>query len=82
MVDVPLAEVKATAIPRTCVVLNGTGFLGRSLVSKLLNFDDLLVRIADSSPLPSYDPLLSSSSRVEYHRVDVRHVSQLKRGSY
>ena len=84
--DVPLGEAKA--IPRTCVVLNGRGFLGRSLVSSLLKLDDWIVRVADSAhslllDSSDSDSLLSdslSSARVHYHQVDVRDVSQIKTG--
>ncbi|KAK4856055.1 hypothetical protein QYF36_013626 [Acer negundo] len=82
--DVPLGEAKA--IPRTCVVLNGRGFLGRSLVSSLLKLDDWIVRVADSAhslllDSSDSDSLLSdslSSARAHYHQVDVRDVSQIK----
>ena len=36
--------------PNTCVVLGGRGFLGRSLVLKLLTLGRWIVRIADSAP--------------------------------
>ncbi|KAK3204383.1 hypothetical protein Dsin_018429 [Dipteronia sinensis] len=82
--DVPLGEAKA--IPRTCVVLNGRGFLGRSLVSSLLKLDDWIVRVADSAhslllDSSDSDSFLSdslSSTRAHYHQVDVCDVSQIK----
>ncbi|KAL5781157.1 hypothetical protein ACOSP7_006186 [Xanthoceras sorbifolium] len=83
--DVPLGAAKA--MPRTCVVLNGRGFLGRSLVSKLLKFDDWIVRVADSAhslllDFSDSDSLLAdslSSGRAQYHHLDVRDISQIKK---
>jgi nucleoside-diphosphate-sugar epimerase len=76
--------------PRTCVVLGGRGFLGRSLVHRLLTLGKWIVRVADSAqslhPDPSddhHDSLLSqalSSGRASYHRVDVRDYSQIVKG--
>ncbi|XP_044499796.1 3beta-hydroxysteroid-dehydrogenase/decarboxylase isoform X2 [Mangifera indica] len=76
-----------SAIPTTCVVLNGRGFVGRSLVSRLLRLGNWIVRVADSAhslqlDSSESDSLLAdaiSSSRAEYRHVDVRDVSQIKR---
>ncbi|KAJ4723544.1 Reticulon-like protein [Melia azedarach] len=81
--DVPFAD----AIPRTCVVLNGRGFLGRSLVLRLLKLGNWIVRVADSAhsielDLSESNSLLSdslSSGRAEYYQVDVRKISQIKK---
>ncbi|KAK9200896.1 hypothetical protein WN944_016095 [Citrus x changshan-huyou] len=75
------------AIPRTCVVLNGRGFVGRSLVLRLLELGQCIVRVTDSTQSLQLDPsesnsLLSdslSSGRAEYHQVDVRDISQIKK---
>ncbi|XP_031273567.1 3beta-hydroxysteroid-dehydrogenase/decarboxylase isoform X2 [Pistacia vera] len=82
-----LNDVPLNAIPTTCVVLNGRGFVGRSLVSRLLRLGNWIVRVADSAqPLQldssESDSLLAdfiSSGRAEYWRVDVRDLSQIKR---
>ncbi|XP_038688924.1 3beta-hydroxysteroid-dehydrogenase/decarboxylase [Tripterygium wilfordii] len=72
--------------PRTCVVLGGRGFLGRSLVLRLLRLGNWIVRVADSAPslqlepTESRDSLLAdalASSRASYLCVDVRDKSQL-----
>ncbi|GLT34598.1 hypothetical protein SLA2020_091050 [Shorea laevis] len=70
---------------RTCVVLGGRGFLGRSLVNRLLRLGEWIVRVADSQSLqldpPSdSDSLLSSalsSGQASFCQVDVRDVSQI-----
>ncbi|XP_062173558.1 3beta-hydroxysteroid-dehydrogenase/decarboxylase isoform X3 [Alnus glutinosa] len=82
-----MEERLAELNPRTCVVLGGRGFLGRSLVHRLLTLGKWIVRVADSAqslhPDPSddhHDSLLSqalSSGRASYHRVDVRDYSQI-----
>lgn len=83
-----MKERLAELNPRTCVVLGGAGFLGRSLVRRLLTLGDCNVRVADSVPSlqlnPSsssnHDSLLSqalSSGRASYHHVDVRDHSQI-----
>ena len=66
--------------PNTCVVLGGRGFLGRSLVLKLLTLGRWIVRISDSAPSLQldhfdHDSVLSqalSSGRASYFHVDVR----------
>ncbi|KDO45109.1 hypothetical protein CISIN_1g007866mg [Citrus sinensis] len=75
------------AIPRTCVVLNGRGFVGRSLVLRLLELGKCIVRVTDSTQSLQLDPSESnsllpdslSSGRAEYHQVDVRDISQIKK---
>ncbi|KAH1141694.1 hypothetical protein GLYMA_12G050900v4 [Glycine max] len=65
--------------PKTCVVLGGRGFVGRSLVLRLLKLGNWIVRIADSAQslqLHHSESLLqqalSSSSRASYFHVDLR----------
>ncbi|KAJ8774795.1 hypothetical protein K2173_017241 [Erythroxylum novogranatense] len=79
-IEVPFGDVA----PKTCVVLGGRGFLGRSLVSRLLKLGGWIVRVADSArflqldPSDSGDSLLRdavSSGHAFYHHVDVRDVS-------
>ncbi|KAL9436798.1 hypothetical protein AB3S75_022777 [Citrus x aurantiifolia] len=75
------------AIPRTCVVLNGRGFVGRSLVLRLLELGKCIVRVTDSTQSLQLDPSESnsllpdslSSGRAEYHQVDVCDISQIKK---
>ncbi|KAB2009018.1 hypothetical protein ES319_D10G139300v1 [Gossypium barbadense] len=71
---------------RTCVVLGGRGFLGRSLVARLLQLGGWIVRVADSSSHslltdPSVsDSLLSNalcSGQASFCHVDVRDTSQI-----
>ncbi|XP_028111693.1 3beta-hydroxysteroid-dehydrogenase/decarboxylase isoform X2 [Camellia sinensis] len=70
---------------RTCVVIGGRGFIGRSLVLRLLKLDDRIVRIADSAQSVQLDPsetnsLLSqalSTGRASYFHVDVRNKPQI-----
>ncbi|VFQ75536.1 unnamed protein product [Cuscuta campestris] len=72
---------------KTCVVLGGRGFVGRSLVGRLLRLGNWIVRVADSAASLELDPsqfeadsLLSqalASGRASYHRVDVRDKSQI-----
>lgn len=70
---------------RTCVVIGGRGFIGRSLVLRLLKLDDRIVRIADSAQSLQLDPsetnsLLSqalSTGRASYFHVDVRNKPQI-----
>ncbi|MBA0784571.1 hypothetical protein Gotri_025719 [Gossypium trilobum] len=71
---------------RTCVVLGGRGFLGRSLVARLLQLGGWIVRVADSSSHslltdPSIsDSLLSNalcSGQASFCHVDVRDTSQI-----
>ncbi|KAE8076554.1 hypothetical protein FH972_015197 [Carpinus fangiana] len=74
-----MEERLAELNPRTCVVLGGRGFLGRSLVHRLLTLCKWIVRVADSAQSlqlhPSGDhhdsllPQALSSGRASYHRV-------------
>lgn len=74
--------------PRTCVVLGGRGFLGRSLVLRLLTLGKWIVRIADSADSleldhAEHDSLLSVSllsGRASYFHVDVRDKDQIVTG--
>ncbi|GMY32571.1 3beta-hydroxysteroid-dehydrogenase/ decarboxylase isoform 3 [Fagus crenata] len=72
--------------PKTCVVLGGRSFLGKSLVLRLLKLGKWIVRVADSAhslqldSSSEADSLLSqaiSSDRASYHHVDVRDFSQI-----
>jgi len=71
---------------KTCVVLGGRGFIGRSLVSRLLRLGNWTVRVADSGHtlhLDESDSLLEdalSSGRASYHCVDVRDKPQIVKG--
>ncbi|CAH8265815.1 unnamed protein product [Arabidopsis lyrata] len=76
---------------KTCVVLGGRGFIGRSLVSRLLRLGNWTVRVADSGHtlhLDASDSVLEdalSSGRASYHSVDVRDKPQIVKateGSY
>ncbi|KAE9620436.1 hypothetical protein Lal_00019069 [Lupinus albus] len=66
--------------PKTCVVLGGRGFLGRSLVLRLLKLGNWIVRVADSAHSlqldhSDSDSLLAqalSSSRASYFHLDLR----------
>ncbi|XP_021291281.1 3beta-hydroxysteroid-dehydrogenase/decarboxylase [Herrania umbratica] len=72
---------------RTCVVLGGRGFLGRTLVARLLRLGGWIVRVADSSshslkldPSSASDSLLSNalcSGLASFCNVDVRDTSQI-----
>ncbi|PPS00513.1 hypothetical protein GOBAR_AA20159 [Gossypium barbadense] len=72
---------------RTCVVLGGRGFIGRTLVNRLLRLGGWIVRVADSSShslLPDSssgsDSLLSdaiSSGQASFCHVDVLDTSQI-----
>ncbi|KAF4370999.1 3beta-hydroxysteroid-dehydrogenase/decarboxylase [Cannabis sativa] len=76
--DDRLAELNPKT--RTCVVIGGRGFIGRSLVLSLLKLGKWFVRIADSAHSIHLDPyehdsLLShaiASGRACYHHIDVR----------
>ncbi|CAL5211593.1 unnamed protein product [Lathyrus oleraceus] len=62
---------------KTCVVLGGRGFIGKSLVLRLLKLGNWIVRVADSThslQLHSSESLLAealSSSRASYFHLDV-----------
>ncbi|XP_027356647.1 3beta-hydroxysteroid-dehydrogenase/decarboxylase isoform X2 [Abrus precatorius] len=64
--------------PKTCVVLGGRGFLGRSLVLRLLKLGNWIVRVADSAQsiqLHESEALLAqalSSARASYFHLDLR----------
>ena len=72
----------------TCVVLNGRGFVGRSLVSRLLRLGNWTVRVADSAQTLNLDESDSvlvdalSSGRASYHCVDVRDKLQIVKGLF
>ncbi|AES89018.2 putative 3-beta-hydroxysteroid-4-alpha-carboxylate 3-dehydrogenase (decarboxylating) [Medicago truncatula] len=63
--------------PKTCVVLGGRGFIGKSLVLQLLKLGNWIVRIADSTHslnLHHSESLLAealSSSRASYFHLDL-----------
>lgn len=67
----------------TCVVLGGNGFVGRSLVLKLLKLGNWIVRVADSAyslQLHHSESLLAealSSSRASYFHLDLRDKRQI-----
>lgn len=73
--------------PSTCVVIGGRGFLGRSLVLRLLKLGKWIVRIADSYPSLDLDPtelnsILSesiSNCRASYFHVDYNNESHIVR---
>ncbi|KAJ1410490.1 Reticulon [Sesbania bispinosa] len=76
--------------PKTCVVLGGRGFLGRSLVLRLLKLGNWIVRVADSAQslqLHHSESLLAealSSARASYFHVDLRdkpHIVKVLEGS-
>ncbi|XVE81022.1 hypothetical protein DITRI_Ditri15bG0029400 [Diplodiscus trichospermus] len=72
---------------KTCVVLGGRGFLGRSLISRLLRLGGWIVRVADSAshsleldPSSASDTLLSDalcSGKASFCHVDVRDTSHI-----
>ncbi|KAJ6991452.1 3beta-hydroxysteroid-dehydrogenase/decarboxylase isoform X1 [Populus alba x Populus x berolinensis] len=73
---------------RTCVVvLGGRSFLGRSLVTRLLQLGDWIVRVADSTPSLQLDADSNhgdsvlrealASGLASYCQVDVRDLSQI-----
>ncbi|KAB2039514.1 hypothetical protein ES319_D02G015200v1 [Gossypium barbadense] len=72
---------------RTCVVLGGRGFIGRTLVNRLLRLGGWIVRVADSSShsllldtSSGSDSLLSdaiSSGQATFCHVDVLDTSQI-----
>lgn len=81
-IEVPFEDLS----PRTCAVLGGRGFLGRSLVFRLLKIGNWIVRIADSSKSLQLDLTDSSDSflndaiesgRASYHCLDVHDVSSI-----
>ncbi|ESQ38963.1 hypothetical protein EUTSA_v10001381mg [Eutrema salsugineum] len=84
-------EEDADSLLKTCVVLGGRGFIGRSLVSRLLRLGSWTVRVADSAQtlhLDESDSVLEdalSSGRASYHCVDLRDKPQIVKateGSY
>lgn len=85
-IEVPFEDLS----PRTCAVLGGRGFLGRSLVFRLLKIGNWIVRIADSSKSLQLDLTDSSDSflndaiesgRASYHCLDVHDVSSIVKGN-
>uniref|UniRef100_A0A2P2L7I0 Reticulon-like protein n=4 Tax=Rhizophora mucronata TaxID=61149 RepID=A0A2P2L7I0_RHIMU len=79
-IEVPFGDLS----PRTCAVVGGRGFLGRSLVHRLLKLGHWIVRVADSAHSLQLDPTdpgdsvlrdALSCSRASYHHLDVRDVS-------
>ncbi|KAL0729501.1 hypothetical protein Bca4012_025594 [Brassica carinata] len=83
--------VRGESCLSTCVVLNGRGFVGRSLVSRLLRLGNWTVRVADSFQTLNLDESDSvlldalSSGRASYHCVDLSFGSwmlALTEGSY
>ncbi|KAM7277847.1 hypothetical protein ACFE04_004981 [Oxalis oulophora] len=80
--DVPFGDLRH----RTCVVLGGRGFLGKSLVFRLLKLGHWIVRVADSAhsfqldTSDDRDSVLSQAvndGRAFYRHVDVRDKSQI-----
>lgn len=73
---------------KTCVVLGGSGFVGRSLVLRLLKLGNWIVRIADSPQSIQLDhshrdSVLAqalSSGRASYFPVSLRDKRQIVRG--
>ncbi|XP_052207063.1 3beta-hydroxysteroid-dehydrogenase/decarboxylase [Diospyros lotus] len=73
---------------RVCVVIGGKGFVGRSLVGRLLKVRDWVVRIADSAQSLQLDPSADqdtdlaealAAGRLSYFHVDVRDKHQIIR---
>ncbi|KAJ9189022.1 hypothetical protein P3X46_000364 [Hevea brasiliensis] len=81
-IEVPFGDLN----PKTCAVLGGRGFLGRSLVFTLLKLGNWIVRVSDSPHslqlhlTDSSDSFLNdaiSSGRASCHRLDVLDVSSI-----
>ncbi|EEF32885.1 hydroxysteroid dehydrogenase, putative [Ricinus communis] len=79
-IEVPFGELN----PRTCTVVGGRGFIGRSLVFNLLKLGNWIVRVVDSAQslqldlTDSLDSSLNdaiSSGRASYHYIDVIDIS-------
>ncbi|KAG9444648.1 hypothetical protein H6P81_015988 [Aristolochia fimbriata] len=79
-------EASADPTAKTCTVLGGRTFVGRSLVSRLLRLGNWIVRIADSASTLSLDageeensPISDAivAGRASYIRVDVRERRQV-----
>ncbi|CAA0839358.1 3beta-hydroxysteroid-dehydrogenase/decarboxylase isoform 3 [Striga hermonthica] len=68
---------------KTCAVLGGRGFIGRTLVERLLKVGSWIVRVVDAAKVPeleSSELLLAdalSSGGAVYFQVDVRDKSQI-----
>ncbi|WCJ41297.1 3-beta hydroxysteroid dehydrogenase/isomerase family protein [Euphorbia peplus] len=62
--------------PKTCAVLGGRSFLGRSLVSRLLKLGSWIVRVADSTPSLNLDVTNSSDSVLD-HAISSRRASYI-----
>ncbi|CAK7322649.1 unnamed protein product [Dovyalis caffra] len=79
--------IKPRGSRRTCVVLGGRGYLGRSLVTRLLQLGDWIVRVVDSNHSLQLatdsndgDSVLRdavASGLASYCQVDVRDLSQI-----
>lgn len=73
--------------PKTCVVLGGRGFIGKSLVLQLLKLGNWIVRIADSThsiQLHHSESLLAealSSSRASYVHLDLTDKHRIAKGN-
>ncbi|RDY12678.1 3beta-hydroxysteroid-dehydrogenase/decarboxylase isoform 3, partial [Mucuna pruriens] len=73
--------------PKMCVVVGGRGFLGRSLVLRLLKLGNWIVRVADSAQslkLHYSESLLAealSSARASYFHIDLRDKRNIVKGS-
>jgi len=72
--------------PKTCVVLGGRGFLGRSLVLRLLKLGNWIVRIADSAQslqLHHSESVLAQalpSARASYFHIDLTDKCNIVKG--
>lgn len=72
--------------PKTCVVVGGRGFLGRSLVLRLLKLGNWIVRIADSAhslQLHHSESILAqalSSARASYFHIDLTDKCNIVKG--
>ncbi|KZV53492.1 3beta-hydroxysteroid-dehydrogenase/decarboxylase isoform 3 [Dorcoceras hygrometricum] len=75
----------AAAELRTCVVLGGSGCIGRALVGRLLKLGNWYVRVVGSTENPQLLPLESrlrrafSGGRASYFQADVRRKDQIIR---
>ncbi|CAN1146511.1 3beta-hydroxysteroid-dehydrogenase/decarboxylase isoform 3 [Linum perenne] len=75
--EVPISNSQS---PRSCVVLGGQGFVGISLILRILKIENWIIRIADYPQSISLDPTdvdysiirdAISSGRASYHHIDV-----------
>ncbi|MFS7926695.1 putative 3-beta-hydroxysteroid-4-alpha-carboxylate 3-dehydrogenase (decarboxylating) [Helianthus anomalus] len=75
---------------KTCIVLGGRSFVGRSLVARLLKLGFWIVRVADSTKSLQLDPddhdydvpldRALSTGRASYFHVDVRNKKSVING--